>query len=191
MRNADTSDPDMYLQYLITQLNAKTAPDILFAWGSSFSERDWYYDFTEDLKKPNPYVSGNKAWREQFPDYLFSSLRVSDVKDRVVGIPINLSPGTATALYLNKSIFDELNLSYPKTWEDLFNASNKIAEAGYISFSPWGNPGGGNRKITPNVWDVQFSLGPYYAAAQADKFDYNKDGQSQSEKSGQPTKGTI
>lgn len=181
-RTVDNSSADAFLQYITTQLNSNTAPDIVFAWGSAFAARDWFYDYENVLSKPNPYVEGNKAWREQFPAYIFNAWQVSDAKDRVLGIPLNLAAGTPSALFYNKELFKSLNLEVPKTWEEIFGTCKTLIEAGYVSYSPWGGPGSGNRKINTGLWDVQFSLGPFYAAKQADKLDYNKDGaQSQSE----------
>ncbi|HHV51116.1 MAG TPA: extracellular solute-binding protein [Clostridiales bacterium] len=181
-RTVDTSSSDAFLQYITTQLNSGTAPDIVSAWGASFAYRGWYYDFTEVLEKPNPFVKDNKRWRDQFPEYVFATWQVSDAKDRVVAIPVSLAAGTSTALYYNKELFSKLSINAPKTWEDLFTACKTLLGNGYISFSPWGGPGSGNRKISTTLWDVQFSLGPYYAAKQKDKLDYNGDGiQSQSE----------
>ncbi len=181
-RTVDTSSADNFLQYITTQLNSNTAPDIVFAWGSSFAFRNWYYDFTDVLEQPNYFVSDNEKWRDQFPEYIFHSWQVSDAKDRIVALPLNLSPGTPTALYFNEAILEELEINAPRSWEELFNTSNSIREKGYVSYSPWGGPGAGNRRVNTGIWDVQFSLGPFYAARQSDKLDYNNDGfQSQSE----------
>lgn len=181
-RTVDTSSGENFLQYMNVQLASKTAPDITFAWGSSFASHNWFYDYNEILDKPNPFIAGSKSWREQFPDYLFSSWTLTDAKDRVLAIPLTLAPGTATALYYNKDIFSSLKIDPPKTWEDLFSDSKILADKGYVSFSPWGGPGSGNRKVSTNIWDVQFSLGPFYAEKQKELFDYNNDGnQSQSE----------
>lgn len=181
-RTVDTSSTDNFLQYMTTQLKSNTAPDIVFAWGTSFASRNWFYDFNEVLDQPNPYVDGNTKWRDQFPSYIFSAWQVSDAKNRVLGIPLSLAPGTPSAIYYNKDLLSQKNITVPRTWEELFKACEVLNKDGNVAYSPWGSPGAGNRKISTTLWDIQFSLGPFYAAKQADKLDYNHDGiQSQEE----------
>ena len=181
-RTVDTSSSDSFLQYITTQLNSNTAPDIVFAWGSSFASRGWFYDYTPVLEKPNRFIADNEKWKDQFPKYIFSTWQVSDAKNRVLGLPLVLAAGTPTALYYNKDLFTELNIEVPTKWSEMFTVTKTLSDAGKVPYAPWGGPGSGNRKITTQLWDVQFSLGPFYAAKQADKLDYDHDGmQSQSE----------
>ena len=182
-RTVDTSDSDSLLQYLTTQLSSKTAPDIVFAFGSSFADRNWFYDFNGTLSEPNIFIEGNTAWRDQFPKYLFAHWSVSDARDQVVGIPLSCSAGTSTGLFYNKQIFSQLNLEPPRDWSSLMAVTQTLKENGYVAFAPWGGPGSGNRKPSTQVWDVQMSLGPFYAEFMKDDIDYNHDGiHSQAEK---------
>lgn len=171
-RKVDTSSAEALMQYLTVQLNANLAPDIVFAWGTSVNDQNWFYDFGNDLNKPNPFVNGNEKWRDQFPDYFFYSWVVSDYLNRVLSIPITVTSGTSTALYCNNDVFSKANASFPKTWEQLFTSGNAIRNAGFDTFGLWS----GNKIVTTGLWDVQFNLGPYYAAAHKELFDYNGDG---------------
>lgn len=175
VRNVDTTSADSFLMYMTTQLSSGSAPDIVSAWGAAFAANNWFYDFNEVLDEPNPYVAGSTAWRNQFPAYFFSSWNVSDAKGRVAAIPLSAAPGTSTALYYNKDLFEELELTPPRTWEEMFVVGQTLTDNDYVSLAPWGAPGSGNRKVSTNIWDVQMSLGPYYAAAQRGKLDYNGD----------------
>lgn len=182
-RNVDTSSAENLLQYLTTQLRSNTAPDLLFAWGSSLSNEGWYYDFTDAMNQPNPYLKDNAKWRDQFPDYVFNSWQVSDCNNRIVSVPMTLAPGTSTALYVNKAIVEETGVELPRTWEELFTATETIRDKGYIGFAPWGEAGSGNRLVTIKVWDIQFSLAPFFMEKVKERFDYNGDGaQDQNEK---------
>lgn len=182
-RTVDTSDADSLLQYLTTQLSSQTAPDIIFAFGSSFADRNWLYDYRECMEQPNVFIEGSTSWKDQFPSYLFAHWSVSDARDNVVGVPLSCAAGTSTGLYYNKEIFNNLQLETPKTWEELVTVTKTLKDNGYVGFAPWGGPGSGNRKPTTQVWDIQMSLGPFYAEYQKDKIDYNGDGlQSQAEK---------
>ncbi len=183
VRTMDTGSSDSFMQQVTTQLAAGTAPDIVYAWGAALSATGWFYDFNEVLEKPNPFIEGNARWKDIFPNYVFYMSTVSDPNNKVLAIPIMLSPGTQTAVYCNKQIFDSLSLSLPKSWEDLFKVKESIAKEGYVTYAPWGATGSGNRKVNTGVWYVQFNLGPFYAYAQRDKMDYDGDGmQSQMEK---------
>ena len=87
-----------------------------------------------------------------------------------------LDCGSPTAYYYNKKIFNELNITPPKTWEQMFTACEKIKKAGYIPFAP----NAVNTNIDLQNWDTQFSLGPIFAMLQMDVLDYNKDGMQDS-----------
>ena len=177
-RTVDTSSTDGFLQYITSRISSGTAPDIVSAWGSTFASRGWFYDFNEALEEPNRFVEGNERWRDQIPEYLFTSWQVSDGLDRTVAMPLSLAAGTSTAIYYNKDLLTSLGLEAPSKWSDLFPVTKALSEAGYVPYSPWG----GNRKVTTTLWDVQYSLGPYYSAKLGDKEDYNGDGmQSMSE----------
>lgn len=177
-RTVDSSSTDGFLQYMTSRISSGTAPDIVSAWGSTFASRGWYYDFNEVLDEPNRFIENNEQWREQIPDYLFNTWQVSDGKDRVVAMPLSLASGTSTAIYYNSDLLTSLNLKVPTKWSELFTVGEALSDAGYVPYSPYT----GNRKVTTTLWDVQYSLGPYYSAALGDKVDYNGDGmQSMSE----------
>ena len=181
-RTVDTSSTDGFLQYMTSRISSGTAPDIVSAWGSTFASRGWYYDFNEVLDEPNRFIEENEKWKDQIPEYLFNAWQVSDGLDRVVAMPLSLAAGTSTAIYYNSDLLTSLNLEVPTKWSELFTVGKALSDAGYVPYSPWGAPGSGNRKVSTTLWDVQYSLGPYYSAALGEKVDYNGDGmQSMSE----------
>lgn len=66
--------------------------------------------------------------------------RLSDIAKETVSyqghymaLPVNIH--RVNWLWLNKAIFDELNLSPPKTWDEFFTSADKIKKAGYIALA--------------------------------------------------------
>jgi ABC-type glycerol-3-phosphate transport system substrate-binding protein len=159
-------------QWMTTQLSANAAPDVVMLHGSEFADRGWYVRLNEELEKPNIFVNGNTKWKDMFPDYIWNDPMTTDVKGNIVAIPTVLYPGTATAYYYNKEIFESLSLTPPKTWEEFKIISEKINKSGKIAVGPWSL----NKQINVALWDIQFSLGPTYSKNIQSKWDYNNDG---------------
>ncbi|MFX3632588.1 MAG: extracellular solute-binding protein [Candidatus Pristimantibacillus sp.] len=61
----------------------------------------------------------------------FASLDEFTVDGKVYGLPFG---GYSEAIFYNKKIFTELNLTVPTTWEQLLDVSAKIKAAGYTPF---------------------------------------------------------
>lgn len=160
-----------WAQWMTTQIAAGTAPDIVFLQGSTYADKGWFERLNEYLDKPNIFISDNTKWKDTFPAYMWNSYMTSDAKGNIVAIPFTAYPGTATAYYYNKDIFQKVGVSVPKNWEEFISISKKINAAGYIAVAPWLL----NKKIVVNNWDIQFSLGPVYADTFRSKWDFNND----------------
>lgn len=169
-------------QWMLPRLAAGTQMDVATNLGGAgiFGDSDWFIDLTDMLQTPNEYVpdgeKGSEKWIDQYPSYLFSSNSIVNTRGEIVAIPYMLDCGAPTAYYYNKKIFQELNITPPKTWEQMFTACEKIKKAGYIPFAP----NAVNTNIDLQNWDTQFSLGPIFAMFQMDALDYNKDGMQDS-----------
>ena len=157
--------------WMTTQLAADSAPDIAFLHGATYAEKGWYIDLDAWLAEPNIFVEGNDCWKDMFPDYLWSSYMTSDANGKIVAIPCLIYPGSATAYYYNKEIFAEVGVEPPEDWEEFIEISKKINDAGYIAVGPAMQ----NKTVCVDNWDIQFSLGPTYAAAIQSQWDYNGD----------------
>lgn len=174
----DRTKGDDWAYWMTTQLAANTAPDICFLQGSQYGGRGWFMPLNDELEKPNKFVENNSRWKDQFPDYVWGNYLVSDAADNIVAVPLTIYPGTATAYYYNKEIFDKLNLQVPTEWKDFVEICKKINKAGYVAVASWKD----NKSVSTGVWDIQFSLGPTFSYALKDKWDNDKDGNmSQSE----------
>ncbi|MGM9814187.1 MAG: ABC transporter substrate-binding protein [Candidatus Enteromonas sp.] len=165
-----------WAQWMTNQVATNDAPDIVMMHGSEYSDRNWFCDLTDTLDEPNIFIEegqdGSEHWKDLFPDYMWLSAMTTDANNHIVAVPVTCYPGTATAYFYNKEIFDELHLNVPKTWEDLKDITKTIREAGYVAIAPWSL----NAKANVDVWDIQFSLGPTYAEKIRDQWDYDGNG---------------
>ncbi|RAV19665.1 ABC transporter substrate-binding protein [Paenibacillus contaminans] len=124
-----TQDRNAWLQ---ARMMAKDAPDIFWAQFEStwdHYQKGWFYAVDDWLKQPNPY-NGNKIWGDTFVPGVLDSVRAPDGK--LYDIP---SDGVGVAIYYNKTIFKELGLNVPKTWQEFMNVQAKIKESGKTPFA--------------------------------------------------------
>lgn len=168
----DRTKGDDWSYWMTTQLAAEVAPDICFLQGSQYGDRGWFVPLNQYLEQPNVFVEGNEVWKDMFPEYVWENYLCSDAADNVVAVPLTLYPGTATAYYYNKEIFEELNLEVPTEWDDFVEICKKINKAGYIAVAPWKD----NKRVQTGLWDIQFSLGPTFSYALKDQWDLDGSG---------------
>ena len=161
-----------WAQWMITEISSGTPADITFMQGSTYADRNWFITLDSHLDKPNMYIEGNEKWKDTFPSYLWNSYMTSDANGHVVAIPVTLYPGTATAYFYNKDIFQKVGVSAPRTWEEFMTVCEKVKKAGYIAVGPWSL----NKTPIINCWDIQFSLGPTFSLNMKDQWDYDKNG---------------
>ncbi len=158
--------------WMTTQLAAESAPDVCFLQGSQYADRGWFVSLNSYLEQPNVFVKDVATWKEQFPSYVWNNYLCTDAANNIVAVPLTLYPGTATAYYYNKAIFEELNLEVPTEWADFVDVCKKIVDAGYVAVAPWK----ANKKINTGLWDIQFSLGATFSYALKDRWDLDGSG---------------
>ncbi len=169
-------------QWMLPRLAAGTQMDIACNLGGAglFGDSDWFIDLSDMLETPNEYIAagepGSACWKDQWPEYLWSSNSIRNTKGQTVAIPYMLDCGAPTAYYYNKEIFEELDIEIPQTWEEMIAVCQVIEDAGYIPFAPHAI----NTNMDLQNWDTQFSLGPVYAQLHIDQLDYNGDGMQDS-----------
>jgi raffinose/stachyose/melibiose transport system substrate-binding protein len=113
-------------EYLVTQLSGGAAPDILNVnvenvWMDV--QKGWYVPLDPFLERPNPFVveQGDPSLPgyEQWWD-MFRYQAISRGKAAPDGLNYCLTfDMIETGIYYNRSLFDELDLSVPTTWEEL------------------------------------------------------------------------
>jgi raffinose/stachyose/melibiose transport system substrate-binding protein len=116
-------------EWLKTQLIGGIAPDIIHqnaevAW--SDVSKGWFIPLDEYLEKPNPYIKDNKRWMDSFINHaLVNAKRAPDGKLYCVSIDV-----VETAIYYNKTMFAELDLSVPETWAEFIQLQQTLKDNG-------------------------------------------------------------
>ena len=119
----DPTNPPDYNATLRTQLEGGTGPDLFYL--RSFATSRQLFD--EGFLEPITDLPGLK---ENFTD---AARAVWGTEEGVsYGVPfIAVSHG----IYYNMSLFEELGLAVPTTWEELITTAQAIQDAGYIPFA--------------------------------------------------------
>lgn len=122
----DVANSTEYLSWITTQSIAGTLPELVMAHSTEiegFKDNEWFVDLMPYLQKPNPYVPGNKKWIDLFGEKIISTRQSST--GELWSLPISL---VATSIFYNKTLFDELGLKAPGTWEEFMHVSKTIKE---------------------------------------------------------------
>ena len=84
------------------------------------------YSFSEEFNKPNPYVEGNKAWKDMFVDGKVDAAHEYETEP-TYAVPTS---GMGIGIYYNKDIYKELGLEIPETWDKFIENCKKINDSG-------------------------------------------------------------
>jgi raffinose/stachyose/melibiose transport system substrate-binding protein len=120
-------------EWLVARMTAQDAPDIYWANTENLwphLNKNWALDFTPYMNQPNPYVDGNKAWKDQFQDVAIYSQTGPDGK--LYGVNMD---GAGVLTVYNKDAFAKAGIEKePKTWTEFMAAWQKLLDAGYIPY---------------------------------------------------------
>jgi raffinose/stachyose/melibiose transport system substrate-binding protein len=135
-------------EYLVTQLAAEQAPEILNVnvedvWQDV--QKGWYVALDPYLERRNPFIPIGKPGSVQWWD-LFKYQAISRGKAAPDGKMYCLTYDMVeTGIFYNKDIFRRLDLTIPKDWNEFLRMQEKIAKAGLVplladagSISDWG-----------------------------------------------------
>lgn len=121
-------------EYLVTQLSAGKAPDVLMVnvedvWPDI--QKSWYAPLDDYLEQPNPYIPAGKPGSRQWWD-IFKFQAISRGKLAPNGKMYCISYDMIeTAIYYNKNIFKKVGVDIPKNWDEYEDIMRKIRKAGY------------------------------------------------------------
>ncbi len=89
---------------------------------------DWMIGFIQDglMLDLTPYIENSEIGMEDFDDILPSLREAVTFDGQIYGIPFNKS---TEVLWYNKTLFEELGLEVPTTYEELAEVSKEIYEA--------------------------------------------------------------
>ncbi len=159
-----------------TQISVKNCPAIGFTFGTKMQEDNLYINLEEYLEKPNPYVEGNTRWKDLFEDWVWEDPAVLDANGKIVSIPVVLNPGSATAIYYNKEMFESNNISVPTTWNEFLNVTDSVKKVSGVQYAYV--PYTGDTSISLSSWAVTYNLAPGFAKNMMDRTDYDKNGRT-------------
>ncbi len=120
-------------EWLLARMTAQDAPDIYWANTENLwphINKNWAMVFDDYMDLPNPYVSGNDAWKNQFEEVAIISQTGPDGK--LYGVNMD---GAGVLTVYNKDAFAQAGITEePKTWTEFTGALQKLLDAGFIPF---------------------------------------------------------
>jgi len=124
-------------EYLVTQLAAAQAPDIINVnvgdvWQDV--QKGWFFPFDKYLDQPNPFIPkgqpGSEHWWDQFK-YQDISRSKTAPDGKYYCITYDM---VETGVFYNKDIFKRLGLGIPKDWPEFLALQQKIQDSGIVPF---------------------------------------------------------
>ena len=116
-----SSYPDLQQKITATVASPKDLPTLTQAYP------DWMFNPREEglVTDLTPYIEHETIGFDNYEDILPSLREANTIDGKVYAIPFNKS---TEVLWYNKTLFDELGLSVPKTYEELAEVSKTIYE---------------------------------------------------------------
>jgi raffinose/stachyose/melibiose transport system substrate-binding protein len=117
-------------EWLTARISAQDAPDIYQCLPEDvfpFINKGYALDFGPAYDKPNPYVAGNKAWKDQFLDV--SKFYAIGPDGHYYSV---IMDQMGVMIVYNKTIFDKLGIKPPKMWSEFMAACKEIKASGVI-----------------------------------------------------------
>ncbi len=105
-------------------------------------------DFTFSFEQMSAIYPMPSKWRDQpIEEVLFKEVyKGLSTKNGLVGMPMGIH--ISNSALFSKPIYDELNLSLPKTWDEVLAQSEMIKEAGYVPIA-----------LSKEAWQLQVVMG--------------------------------
>jgi len=133
-------DGEIYQDFgLLTLFQSGQPPDLYGQWGGWLVQRDATFGFAADLTEvlDTLRVAG-RPWRERFLLPAWSGMLA---EGRNFGIPTSI--GISNVIWYNLTLFQQLNLQPPATWEALEQVCQTLLANGVVPISQ------GNRTVWP------------------------------------------
>jgi raffinose/stachyose/melibiose transport system substrate-binding protein len=132
---------EAFAKWKFTQFAGGQIPDIIYNnpdHANNESSKGWYIPLDEYLEKPNPYVDGNKSWKNILVDGTLDSTMHPSGEN--YNFPLD---AIETAIFYNKEMFDKAGIKeIPKTWAEFITVSQKLDQAGFTPFFLNAGPNG-------------------------------------------------
>ncbi len=119
-------------EWLTARMAAQDCPDIYQCLPEDLwphVNKGWALPFDDAMNLPNPYLSGNAAWRDQFLDVALNYATGPDGK-----LYSAIMDAMGIMVSYNKTTFDQLGIKPPTRWPwlDFMSACEELKKAGYI-----------------------------------------------------------
>ena len=116
---------DAFNQKIKLLISSGDLPDIVFNGGNNIIELAAKSGKVADL---TPYLDADPEWKSLFDD---TSLEFNTVDGKIYGIPVSKE---VSYIYYNKDLFEQAGIEAPEvayaTWDEFFEACDKLKEAG-------------------------------------------------------------
>ncbi len=151
IRNIDAQGD--YEAGLLARIAAHDGPDLFYA-------PDWWIPYLASkgiLLNLDPYVAKDPAFHRK--DYVPQALQGLTYHGHLYGLPRGFS---ATVLYYNKDIFDQMHVAYPSahwTLNDMLNAARRLTTKDHWGLMLHDGPGANDK---PSFFDFLWSFGADY-----------------------------
>lgn len=118
-------DDDIYSDTgLITQLQGTDVPDIYFQWAGFPVARDAEAGYAADLTE----ALASDGWGDTFVPSVWTEGAGTMYDGKPYMVPISLD--VTNTIWFNQTIFEELGLAPPATWDEFVAVIEKLVEAG-------------------------------------------------------------
>jgi len=111
---------DQYQTKLKTEAAAGQLPDAFVIWPNAMTKEFASAGLLTDI---NDYLNENPEWKDSFVNRALDEFTV-DGKTYSAGLGISIT----SIVYYNKALFDEYNVTYPKTYSELLDAIKVFKE---------------------------------------------------------------
>lgn len=130
---------DNYLQTVRVKSAGKEIWDIYWAqWGdlNGTLPKGIARDLRDDFAKPDPYIEGNKAWKDAMNPTVLSGTVAPD------GSYYNINGDfVGTAFFYNKALFDKAGITAaPTSWTEMLAVAKKLSDAGITVCEGFADP---------------------------------------------------
>lgn len=120
--NVDSVLNDSYKEKIKVLISSDNLPDIFSAWSDSFAEN---LVSSDKIMSLNDVISSDEEWSSKIFESQFSGFTFDDT---TYGVPFTVD---GKAFFYNKEIFEENNISAPKTYDEFIGVLDELQAAGY------------------------------------------------------------
>lgn len=120
--NVDAVLNDSYKEKIKVLISNNELPDIFSSWSDSFAQN---LVTSDKIMSLNEIISSDEEWASKILESQYSGFTFDDI---TYGIPFTVD---GKAFFYNKEIFEEHNISVPKTYDEFLKVLEDLQKAGF------------------------------------------------------------